>query len=72
MTLTHNIEYISTHMSKTDISKLNKEQLQALGKSIDEYEIPQEVYDEARDEDIDELIDALGYTTNTSLFSTFL
>ena len=50
-------------MSKTDISKLNKEQLQALGKSIDEYEIPQEVYDEARDEDIDEFIDALGVTT---------
>ena len=50
-------------MSKTDISKLNKEQLQALGKSIDEYEIPQEVYDEARDDDIDDFIDALGVTT---------
>ena len=50
-------------MSKTDISKLDKEQLKTLGKSIDEYEIPQEVYDEARDEDIDEFIDALGVTT---------
>ena len=50
-------------MSKTDISKLDKEQLKTLGKSIDEYQIPQEVYDEARDEDIDEFKDALGVTT---------
>ena len=50
-------------MSKIDISKLDKKQLKTLGKSIDDYEIPQEVYDEARDEDIDELIDSLGYTT---------
>ena len=50
-------------MSKTDKSKLNKEQLQALGKSIDDYEIPQEVYDEAKEEEVDDFINALGYTS---------
>ena len=49
-------------MSKIDISKLNKEQLKALGKSIDEYEIPQEVYDEALEQEVDDFIDHFGLT----------
>ena len=50
-------------MSKTDISKLDKNQLKILGKSIDDYEIPQEVYDEAKEEEVDDFINALGYTS---------
>ena len=50
-------------MSKTDISKLDKNQLEILGKSIDDYEIPQEVYDEAKEEEVDDFINALGYTS---------
>tara|TARA_Y100001963_G_scaffold81814_1_gene113482 strand:- start:309 stop:1232 length:924 start_codon:yes stop_codon:yes gene_type:complete len=50
-------------MSKIDISKLDKEQLKTLGKSIDDYEIPQEVYDEAKEEEVDDFINALGYTS---------